>query len=123
MDNMIDRTVELNSWEDMKRKYPMEREEMTKEQEKEWLDDCYSLYEKEGFARCFWSQGGDCKEYHGKPFEVIRRTEEKDGFDISCLPAWKIKFDDEKELDAYPNEIILSEMIDNGCKIENIKMA
>lgn len=27
----IDRTVELKSWEDMKHKYPMEREEMTKE--------------------------------------------------------------------------------------------
>ena len=105
----IDRTVELNAWEDMKRKYPMEREEMTKEQEKEWLNDCYSLYEKEGFARCFWSQGGDYKE--------------KDGFDMECLPAWRIQFKDGTVIDAYPDEIIPSEMRDNGCKIENLKLA
>lgn len=116
----IDRTVELKIWEDMKRKYPMEREKMTKEQEKEWLNDCYSLYEQEGFARCFWSQGGDYKEYHGKTFEVIRRTEEKDGFDMECLPAWRIQFKDGTVIDAYPDEIIQSEMIGNGCKIEKL---
>lgn len=121
MDSMIDRTVELNSWVDMKRKYPIEREEMTEEQEKEWLEDCYSLYEREGFARCFWSCGGDYKEYHEKPFKVIRRTEEKDGFDMECLPAWRIQFEDGEFLDAYPDEIIPSEMISNGCKIENLK--
>lgn len=44
---------------------------------------------KEGFARCFWSQGGDYREYHEKPFKVIRRTEEKDGFDMECLPDGK----------------------------------
>lgn len=119
----IDRTVELNAWEDMKHKYSMEREEMTKEQEKEWLEDCYSLYEKEGFARCFWSQGGDYKEYHEKPFTVIRRTEEKDGFDMECLPAWRIQFKNGTVIDAYPDEIIPSEMRDNGCKIENLKLA
>lgn len=118
----IDRTVELNSWADMKRKYSMEREKMTGEEEKEWLEDCFLLYEKEGFARCFWSQGGDYKEYHEKAFTVIRRTEEKDGFDMECLPAWRIQFADGTVIDAYPDEIIPSEMIDNGCKIENLKL-
>lgn len=121
VENMINRTVELNSWKDMEQKYPMEREEMTREQEKEWIEDCYSLYEKEGFARCFWSCGGDYKEYHEKPFKVLRRTKESDGFDMECLPAWRIEFEDGKLLDAYPDEIIPSVMIDNGCKIENLK--
>lgn len=117
----IDRTVKVNTWEDMKHKYPMERKEMTREQEQEWLADCYFLYEKEGFARCFWSQADDNKKYHEKPFIVIRRTEEKDGFDMECLPAWRIQFEDGEFLDAYPDEIIPSEMIRNGCKIENLK--
>lgn len=121
MENMINRTVEINSRKDMEQKYPMMRDEMTKEQEKEWLEDCYSLYEKKGFVRCFWSCGGDYEEYHEKPFKVLRRTKESDGFDMECLPAWRIEFKDGKLLDAYPSEIIPSEMIDNGCKIENLK--
>lgn len=34
-----------------------------------------------------------------------------------------IKFEDNKEIAAYPDEIIPSEMIDNGCKFENLKRA
>lgn len=120
--NHIDRTVEINSWADIKRKYIGYREELSEKEEKEFVEDCFSLYEKEGFSGVFWSQGDDYKEYHNKKFEVMRRCTEDDS-DLCCLPMWMIKFEDNKEIAAYPDEIIPSEMIDNGCKFENLKRA
>lgn len=113
----IDRTVEVNSWEDMKSKYPMWRDEMTEEQEKEFVSDCFMLYEKEGFAKVFWSQGGDLEEYHNKSFKVLGRSTEKDT-DLCCMPMWNIQFEDGYITAAYPDEIIPSEMISNGCKLK-----
>lgn len=108
------------TWDDMNKKYPEYREEMTRERELAFVEDCFTCYEGEGFAKNFWSQGSDYKEYIGKPFTVIGRVPEhddqhKDGADLECLPMWKIRFDDGKEIDAYPDEIIVREMIDNGC--------
>lgn len=102
------------TWDEMKVKYPEYRDCMTEEREREFVKDCFTLYEKEGFAKNFWSQGGDYKKYHGQPFAVISRAEEDD-VDLECLPMWKIRFDDGFEMDAYPDEIIPSEMANNGC--------
>ena len=108
------------TWDDMNKKYPEYRNEMTVDRERNFVEDCFTCYEKEGFAKRFWSQGGDYKEYIGKPFEVIGRVQEcndehKDGADLECLPMWKIRFEDGKEIAVYPDEIIKREMIDNGC--------
>ena len=105
------------TWKEMNVKYPERRYEMTKDREREFVNDCFELYEKEGFSKKFWSMGLDYEQYIGKSFEVIGRTTEKDA-DLECLPMWKIRFDDGFEMDAYPDEIIPSEMRDNGCPKE-----
>lgn len=109
----------INTWDELNKAFPMYRDEMTKEQEAEFVNHCYDLYEKEGFAKVFWSQGGDFPDYHGKPFKVIGRVKESES-DIECLPMWDIKFEDGHEMSAYPDEIIPREMIENGCKIKGL---
>lgn len=108
------------TWADMKNKYPEYWDEMDQARERKFVKDCFECYEQEGFVGKFWSCGGDYKEYHGKSYEVIGRVPEydsdhKDGADLECLPMWKIRFEDGKEIDAYPDELIKREMIDNGC--------
>ena len=41
---------------------------------------------------------------------------------MECLPAWRIQFKDGTVIDAYPDEIIPSEMRDDGCNID-LKLA
>ena len=105
------------TWKELNEKYPMDREEMTVEQEKDFVDHCFDLYENQGFAKVFWSISNDFKEYHNKAFKVINRLTEKE-CDLCCLPMWKIKFEDGKRINAYLDEIIPSEMVNNGCKLE-----
>lgn len=110
------------NWDEMKIKYPSDlyRDEMTEDQEKEFVGDCFECYEGEGFAKRFWSIGDDYAERCGKPFRVIGRVPVYDelhpnGGDLECLPMWIIQFEDGFELEAYPEEIVPREMIDNGC--------
>lgn len=102
---------------DLSKKYPMYRDEMTVEQEREFVKDIFNHYETEGFAKVFWSMGGDFKEYHNKPFKVVGRLTEEE-CDLECLPMWKIEFEDGTRIHAYADEIIPSEMKGNGCKLE-----
>lgn len=90
------------------------REDWPIEKERDFVSRCFSSYEAEGFAKQFWSQGGDFARYHGESFEVIGRATEDDA-DLCVLPMWKIKFQDGDELCVYPDEIIPREMKDNGC--------
>ena len=117
--------MQVNSWEDMKEKYPEYRCDMSEEREKEFVSDCFDLYEKEGFNKVFWSQGGDYKQYHGKSFDVIGRVPiydgKNDGADLECLPMWNIQFEDGLVVSAYADEIVTREMKDNGCPEEYIK--
>ena len=114
------------TWEELKRKYPEYRDEMSEEREREFVKDCFDCYEAEGIAKKFWSSGGDYRQYHGEPFEVVRRAPEypkaddPHAADLECLPMWVIRFADGKEISAYPDEIIPREMRDNGCRLEGI---
>lgn len=108
------------TWNEMEIKYPEYRDEMSKDREREFVQDCFECYETEGFAKRFWSISDAFAGCIGKSFEVIGRVQEydnehKDGADLECLPMWKIRFEDGKEIDAYPDEIIKREMINNGC--------
>lgn len=98
------------------------RDEMTEEQEKAFVEDLFTAYENEGFAPVFWSQDSYYMRYAGKPFKVLGRTPLYDGgragADLECLPMWEIRFEDGTEISAYPDEIIPSEMRDNGCPEE-----
>lgn len=109
------------TWAEMRVKYPGEyRDEMTEDCERAFVADCFDCYESESLSKRFWTQDGDYVEYVGKRFSVIGRTPEwdrqgADGADLECLPMWRIRFEDGKEIDAYPDEIIVREMLDNGC--------
>lgn len=86
------------TWDDLRKKYPEYRDEMTTERERAFVEDCFSCYEQERFASKFWAQGGDLKEYIGKPFIVVGRTPEfddqhLDGVELERLPMWKIRFE------------------------------
>lgn len=105
----------IKSWEEMKIKYPECRDDMTEEREKDFVEDCYDLYEREGFARKFWSVFENVSEYQGKLFSVVGRTKSAD---LECLPMWQIRFSNGEEISAYPDEIIPSEMKAQGCNIE-----
>ena len=105
----------IKNWDDMKKEYPEYRDEMTKDRERRFVNDCFALYEKEGYNKYFWSQGGDFKQYHGEPFTVLGRAKEDLDADLECLPMWKIQFLNGPIICAYPDEIIPSEMRDAGC--------
>lgn len=81
-----------------------------------FVNDCFTLYEKEGFAKKFWTPYDENKQRIGQPFTVVSKCSIENS-DLECLPMWQIKFADGTCIDAYPEEIIPSEMRNNGCKI------
>lgn len=111
------------TWAKMQDKYPEYRGQMSLEREREFVADCFDCYESEGFARNFWSQSGDYEKFIGKPFSVVGRVKEyddqhEDGAELECLPMWKIRFEDGTQIDVFPDEVILREMLENGCPEE-----
>ena len=107
-------------WEDMRVKYPEDRENMTEEREKQFVNDCFSCYENEGFSKKFWSPFGYHKDKEGESFEVVGRCTNENS-DLSSLPMWNIKFEDGSIASVYPEEIIPREMKGNGCTLENFE--
>lgn len=102
-------------WDKLHAKYPIDREEMTEEQHIAYVNECFDLYEKEGFAKKYWSPYGDYPEYIGMSFEVVGRCSENEDTDLEVLPLWRVRFEDGFEGQAYPEEIIPSQMQANGC--------
>ena len=102
------------TWDEMRVKYPEYKDEMTEERMREFVKDCFDTYEQtEKVADTFWELGGDFPDYVGKPFQIIGRVTEEDA-DLECLPMWKIRFEDGKEMEAYPEEIFEREQKENG---------
>ena len=99
----------IMTWQEMKTKYSEDREHMTEEMERNFVNDCFSCYEEEGFVKKFQSPYVDHKYLTGQKFEVVERCTEKD-FDLCVLPMWRIKFADGTVIAAYPEEIIPSEI-------------
>ena len=108
------------TWEEMKIKYPEYREDMTMEREQEFVNDCFSCYESEGFSKRFWSPFGNYKDREGQSFEVVERCKTENQ-ELCTLPMWNIKFEDGTVIGAYPEEIIPREMRDNGCTLKGIE--
>ena len=94
------------------------RDKMSYEEEASFVAKCFEAYENEGFAKLFWTPYGDHAQYKNQPFEVISRQTTED-YDRCVLPVWRIKIRDGEEISAYPEEIVLSEMINNGYRLEN----
>lgn len=102
---MQEEKVKFNTWDDLAKQYPMDRDSMNREQERQYVEACYCLYEAEGFAECFISPYEEYAKDNGKKFKVLRRCTEDD-WDLCSLPAWDIEFEDGTQSSAYPEEII-----------------
>lgn len=89
------------------------REDMDIETERKWVSDMFDAYEQTGFVDTFstpFDLNHGQEKYVGQKFKVVRRLEEgKDPWDLCCLPAWVIKFDNGDTLEAYPEEICKAE--------------
>lgn len=109
-----DRNIRMNL------KYPEDRDKMTEERERQFVEDWFSVYEEEGFSKKFWSPFGDHKDREGQSFQVIGRCTTEDA-DLSALPMWNIQFKDGTIIGAYPEEIIPHEMRYNGCSLEGLE--
>ena len=115
----IQQNSDIITLEDINKVFPdsIDRSQMTEEREKAFVEALFYMCEQEGFAKEFRSDGGDFKEYDGKSFQVLGRTEIYDpdqptehSADLECLPMWTIRFEDGKEIDCYPEEIVPSLM-------------
>lgn len=109
---------EILSWADLNVRYPMDREDMSESQQIEFLEHCYKLYEREGFAKKFWCNSSDFEGRIGETFKVVRRIWQEDA-DLDSLPMWEIQFEDGSTTVAWADEIIPSEMKANGCNIKD----
>lgn len=94
--------------------------EMSFEEELFYRMDAFDMYETEGFKDTFNTPYEECSEYNGQKYEIVRRASYVNGdCDMECLPQWIIKFEDGKEVNAYPEEISLIEV--TGREMEEKK--
>lgn len=110
------------TWDELNKKYPEARDEMSIDREREFLKDLYSAYETSGFTNKFWTPfdlNDEDKNYIGKSFKIVGRCEEGKDWDLESLPAWKIEFEDGHKMNAYPEEIYLKDMIANGYELSD----
>ena len=66
--------------------------------------DCFELYEENGFLNTFQSPYEEHKDKIGMKFEVVRRAT-IDNIDIENLPIWLVKFENGDFVYCYPEEI------------------
>lgn len=89
------------------------RDNLSHEEEKNFVKDCFEIYEHIGFAETFGTPYTGEKHLVGKKFAVLNRvkelSEDSNGADLECLPMWNIRFEDGFEMAAYPEEICLAE--------------
>jgi hypothetical protein len=87
------------------------------EEELFYRQDAFDMYETEGFTETFNTPYEDCSEYNGQKYEIVRRASYVNGdCDMENLPQWIIKFEDGKEINAYPEDI--SKVEKTGREIE-----
>lgn len=102
------------TWHEIAIKYPDYWDDMTAERKREYVNDCFDIYEStEKLADTFWTPYDSYQDKIGQTFEVVRRLDEK-SCDLCTLPMWRIMLADGTELDAYPEEIYEREQKDNG---------
>ena len=89
------------------------RDNLSYEEEKSFVEDCFNTYEYIGFANTFGTPYDGERKYVGMKFTVLDRvkdiTEDKNGTDLECLPMWNIQFENGDTIYAYPEEICLAE--------------
>lgn len=107
----------VSSWDHLKKRYPIDRDEMPQKMEEQFVEDCFHLYEKEGFSPVFWSPYSDFADRVGQQIEIIARCQADRNTDLSVLPMWRAKFPDGFVTEVHPEEVIPSEMRANGCRL------
>jgi len=92
---------------------PKTRDELSEEEERAFVKDCYETYEHIGFAETFGTPYTGEEKYVGMKFTVLGRvpelTESAHGADLECLPMWNIRLENGDMIAAYPEEICLAE--------------
>ena len=75
-----------------------------------YKNDCFDLYESEGFSDTFHSPYDDeIYKHNGKHFKVLRRATIEE-CDVETLPIWLVQFEGEEEpYYCYAEEICKSE--------------
>ena len=89
----------------------IDRSEMSVQNEIAFVEDLYDVYEKTGFVPFFQARDSEYQNRNGKRFTVLGRISTDDPkWDLECLPAWHIRFEDGSETCAFPEEICFSEI-------------
>ena len=106
------------NFKDLYKAYGIDNREKTRDDldtntEREFVDDCYDIYENIGFAETFGTPYTGEKKYIGMKFSVLGRvkdiSEDENGADLECLPMWNIQLENGDIIAAYPEEICLAE--------------
>lgn len=88
-----------------------DRTQLSEKDEKTYVNRAFKIYEEVGFESVLPDVGGLNDEevpYIGKPFKVTGRCKAPE-WDLECLPAWNIEFEDGHKMEAYPEEICILE--------------
>lgn len=90
------------------------REDLSEIEERNFVNDCFEVYERIGFADTFGTPYTGEEKYEGMRFLVLGRVreiteDEENGADLECLPMWNIQFENGDTMAAYPEEICLAE--------------
>lgn len=90
------------------------RDDLSENEECNFVNDCFDIYECIGFAETFKTPYKENSELAGMKFSVINRvkdiTEDEDeGVDLAVLPMWNIKLENGDTMFAFPEEICLVE--------------
>lgn len=87
------------------------RDQLSEQDEKAYVNKAFKIYEEVGFEPVLPDVSGYNEEdvpYIGKPFKVTGRCKAPE-WDLECLPAWNIEFEDGHKMEAYPEEICIFE--------------
>ena len=105
MINVIEKIEAVKSFDELNAL--VERCELTSEEEKAYVNKCYELYEKIGFAEIFQSKDSDYRHYNGLKFKILKSVSVNDNrYDLEVLPMWHIQLSNGVYADAYPEEIV-----------------
>lgn len=111
------------NFEKLNAQYP-ERDDMSFEEELEYVKDCFDTYENIGFTDTFQTPYEDKAKYNGMRFSVVKRLSYvENDTDLECLPMWRIKFENGEEIDAYPEEICEAEIVRDSVKENHYEQA
>ena len=67
-------------------------------------EDCFEMYEQQGFLEKFNSPYDEGGEHNGQEFKVLRRATREE-VDVEAMPIWLVEFENWDTAYCYPEEI------------------